>query len=160
MLGLRLSRRSRYYFLWLRIDNIAFMSHLISSIYSCAPIMLVPSAISATTHAPHLLLKPCIFLFFSMSLIFSLVKEGSTHFLLAFLYLFKQVKLAHLLHQLLILFLLLCDLLLLKFLLSLLLLQVSLSFFMLFHLLNEETTLEAPRSAVLTSTVLDEEATK
>jgi hypothetical protein len=95
-----------------------------------------------------------------MSLVLPLVEERATHLLLALLYLFEKVQLAHLLEQILIFLLLLSYLLLLKLLLSLLVFQITQGLLMLFHLLNEETATEAARATVLTCTILDQESSK
>jgi len=135
------------------------MSHLLA-ISNFHPLWLFPSSFRAPSDTSHFLLQSGLLLLLTMSLVLSLVKEGATHFLFALLNLFKQIELAHLLDQVLVLLLLLCNLLLFKLLLSFLLLQVSLGLFILFNLLDEETAPHAPLPTVLSCAILDEEPTK
>lgn len=133
------------------------MSHLLS-ISNFHPLWLFPGSVGSTSHSSHFFLQSGLLLLLPMSLVLSLVKKGTSHFLFALLNLLKQVQLAHLLDQVLVLLLLLCDLLLFELLLSLLLFQVSLGLFILLNLLNKETTPHTTLSTVLSSAVLDQES--
>ena len=135
------------------------MHNLISRILH--PRRLSPATTSASTHPSHLiLLHPRLLLLLPESVVLALVKEGPAQLLLALLNLLEKVQLTHLLDQVLVLLFLLGDFLLLKLLLSFLQLKFSLGLFMLFYLFDEETAPDTTGTAVLSRTILNEEASK
>jgi hypothetical protein len=123
-------------------------------------ILPAKSSPSAQVLLSYLLLSSEFLLLFAQSLILPFVEKWSTHFLAASLNLFHQVELAHLLYKLLVLLLLLSDLLFFKLHLALLLFLSSLISIILLYLLDKESALHTPTSAVLPSTVLNQELSK
>ena len=122
--------------------------------------LVFEGSLSAHRLLPHFFLLSDLFLLLFESLVFSLVEKRSPHFLPTFLNLFQQVKLTHLLHELLILFLLHCYLLFFEFQLPLLLLLSPLISVILFYLLYKQSTFHTSTSTVLSCPVLDQKLTK